>query len=186
MVGRHGGVTARNVAGGLIAYFGYPRAHEDAAEQAVRAALAAVELLDKSGGTAGSLRPRVAVATGLVVADKADDAAGGEVPVFGEISTLVACVLDRAGPGEVLVSDSTRRLLGGLFEFRDLGRVRVKGCAKPVPFGRLLRESTIGSRFDALRGSHGELIGRQEELQFLLRRWEQTKAGLRQDRTGDR
>ena len=177
VVGRYGGVTARNVAGGLIAYFGYPRAHEDAAEQAVRAALAAVELLDKSGGTAGSLRPRVAVATGLVVADKADDAAGGEVPVFGETSTLVASVLDRAGPDEVLISDSTRRLLGSLFEFRDLGRVRVKGCAQPVPIWQALRESTIGSRFDALRGSHGELFGREEELQFLLRRWEQTKGG---------
>ena len=177
VIKRQGGVVARNVTGGLVAQFGYPRAREDDAERAVRAALAAIESVGRIEGAAPSLRLRVVVATGLVVADGAGDGAGGEVPVFGDISVLAGRLLDRTAPGEVLVSDSTRRLLGSLFEFRDLGRVRVKGSAKPVHIWQVLRELTTGSRFDALRSGHSELIGRQEELQFLLRRWEQAKAG---------
>src|ERR1700752_465514 len=174
-----GGFVAKYLGDGVLAYFGYPLAHEEDAEQAVRAGLALIEAVAKLDGLSTSLRVRVGIATGLVVVgDLLGEGAAQEQTVIGETPNLAARLQAFAEPDAVVIAAGTRRLLGDLFEYRDLGAVEVKGIAAPVPTWQVMRPSAVESRFEALHGSTlTPLIGRDEEIDLLLRRWARAKAG---------
>jgi class 3 adenylate cyclase/predicted ATPase len=179
LVERNGGFVAKYMGDGVLAYFGYPRASEHDAEQAIRAGLALVEAVPKLATAAGSpLRVRVGIATGLVVVgDLIGTGAAQEQAVVGETPNLAARLQALAAPGAVVISASTRRLTGGLFEYRDLGTVSLKGFAESVPAFQVLGAGAAESRFEALRTGNTPLVGRDEEVDLLLRRWQQAKAG---------
>ncbi len=180
VIGRGGGFVAKYMGDGVLAYFGYPRADEHDAERAVRAAL---KLVEKVAGldtvAAAPLQVRVGIATGLVVVgDLVGSGEAQERGVVGETPNLAARLQALAEPGTVVIAPSTRRLTGGLFEYADLGAVELKGLGAPVMATRVLRGSAAESRFEALRGGElTALVGRDEELALLQRRWQQAKAG---------
>ena len=178
LVERNGGFVAKYMGDGILAYFGYPQAHEEDAEQAVRAGIALTEAVAKlDAGQATSLRVRVGIATGLVVVgDLLGEGAAQEQAVIGETPNLAARLQGLAEPNTVVIADNTRRLLGGLFDYRDLGTLPVAGINYPVHVWRILGTSLVASRFEALRGASTPLIGREEEIALLTRRWE-SKAG---------
>jgi class 3 adenylate cyclase/tetratricopeptide (TPR) repeat protein len=158
---------------GILAYFGYPRAHEDDAERTVRAALdiiAAVARLETHA--AEPLAVRIGIATGLVVVgDLRGEGALWEHALVGDTPNLAARLQALAEPGTVVVAASTRRLLGDLFHLRDLGRHEVKGIAEPVAAWAVEGVSDSESRFEAVRTTGlTDLIGREDELHFLLER----------------
>jgi len=158
---------------GILAYFGYPRAHEDDAERTVRAALdiiAAVARLETHA--AEPLAVRIGIATGLVVVgDLSGEGALWEHALVGDTPNLAARLQALAEPGTVVVAASTRRLLGDLFHLRDLGRHEVKGIAEPVAAWAVEGVSDSESRFEAVRTTGlTDLIGREDELHFLLER----------------
>jgi len=174
------GFVARYLGDGVLAYFGYPQAHEDDAEQAVRAGLALVEAVAKlDAGQATSLRVRVGIATGLVVVgDFMSEGPGHENEVVGETPNLAARLQALAEPGAVVISSETRRLLGDLFECRELAPVRPKGFQAAVRAHQVLGEKASESRFKALRGTQlTTLVGRTKELELLLDRWDLAKGG---------
>jgi class 3 adenylate cyclase/tetratricopeptide (TPR) repeat protein len=173
------GFVAKYMGDGVLAYFGYPRAHEDDAERAVRAGLGVVDAIGRLDVKAAELQVRVGIATGLVVVgDLIGEGSAQEQSVVGETPNLAARLQALAEPNAVVIAAGTRRLVGGLFEYRDLGSVEVKGIAAPVPTWRVLRPSAVASRFEALRGSAlSPLVGRDEEIDLLLRRWARAKAG---------
>jgi class 3 adenylate cyclase/tetratricopeptide (TPR) repeat protein len=179
LVERHGGFVARYMGDGVLAYFGYPQAHEHDAERAVRAGLALVEAVQKLESVAGvPLQVRVGIATGLVVVgDLIGAGAAQEQPVVGETPNLAARLQALAEPGAVVIESRTRRMTGGLFEYRDLGTVTLKGFAENVPAWQVLRADATVSRFEALHTTTAPLIGRDEEIDLLLRRWDQAKRG---------
>jgi class 3 adenylate cyclase len=179
LVERNGGFVAKYMGDGVLAYFGYPQAHEHDAERAVRAALALVEAVPKLEiAASASLQVRVGIATGLVVVgDLIGAGAAQEQAVVGETPNLAARLQALAEPGAVVIASSTRRLTGGLFAYRDLGSVALKGFAENVPAWQVLGAGTAESRFEALRMTTTPLIGRGEELDLLMRRWEQAKRG---------
>src|SRR5215467_1861702 len=168
-----GGFVARYMGDGVLVYFGYPRAHEDDAERATRCGLALVDQVPQLN-QAEELHARVGIATGLVVV-------GGEIAehdVAGDTPNLAARLQAVAAPDSVVIAASTRRLTGELFEYRDLGEIELKGIAGPVPAHQALRPSVVASRFEALRGSAlSPLVGRDEEIELLRRRWARAKAG---------
>ncbi len=180
LVERHGGFVAKYMGDGVLAYFGYPEAHEDDAERAVRAGLAVVEAAPKLVTAAGSpLHVRIGIATGLVVVgDLVGSGEAQERGVVGETPNLAARLQGIAEPDGVVIADGTRRLLGDLFELGDLGLKDLKGFAKSVRVWAALRESRVESRFEALHPSGlTALVGREEECELLLRRWRRAKAG---------
>src|SRR5882724_7889515 len=179
VITRSGGFVAKYLGDGVLAYFGYPRAHEEDAEQAVRAGLALTEAVAKlDAGQATSLRVRVGIATGLVVVgDLLGEGAAQEQAVVGETPNLAARLQGLAEPNTVVIADNTRRLLGGLFDYSDLGTLPVAGIDYPVHVWRVLGASVVGSRFEALRAAGTPLIGREEEIALLTRRWERAKVG---------
>src|SRR3984957_16275410 len=131
-VGRFGGFVAKFMGDGVLVYFGYPQAHEHDAEQAVRAGL---ELVAAVGGlkTHAPLQTRVGIATGLVVVgDLIGSGTSQEQAIVGETPNLAARLQALAEPGSVVIASSTRRLTGGLFEYRDLGSVALKGFVENV------------------------------------------------------
>jgi predicted ATPase len=164
---------------GVLIYFGYPRAHEDDAERAVRAGLGCIDSVGRLDVKSVKLQARVGTATGLVVVgDLIGEGSAREQSVVGETPNLAARLQALAEPGAVVIGAATRRLVGDLFEYRDLGTVEVKGIAGPVPAWQVLRPSAVASRFEALRGSAlTRLVGRDEEIDLLLRRWTRAKAG---------
>jgi len=164
---------------GVLVYFGYPQAHEDDAERAVRAGLGVVDAVGRLDVGSAKLQARVGIATGLVVVgDLIGEGSAQEQSVAGETPNLAARLQGLAEPETVVIAASTRRLVGDLFEVRDLGAVEIKGIAGPVPAWEVLRPSGVASRFEALRGSAlTPLIGRDEEIDLLLRRWTRAKAG---------
>jgi class 3 adenylate cyclase/predicted ATPase len=174
-----GGFISRYMGDGVLVYFGYPQAHEDDAERAVRAGLAAIEAVRRLDVKSVRLQTRVGIATGLVVVgDVVGEGPAQEQSVVGETPNLAARLQNLAEPDTVVIAASTRRLVGNLFEYRDLGAVEVKGIAAPVPVWQVLRPSAVASRFEALHGSAlGPLVGRDEEIDLLLRRWARAKAG---------
>jgi class 3 adenylate cyclase len=178
-IARFDGFVAKYMGDGVLAYFGYPKAHEHDAERAVRAGLALVEAVPKLATTAGSpLQVRVGIATGLVVVgDLIGAGAAQEQAVVGETPNLAARLQVLAEPGAVVIASSTRRLTGGLFEYRDLGTVPLKGFAENVPAWQVLGAGIAESRFEALRATTTPLVGRDEEIDLLMRRWEQAKRG---------
>jgi class 3 adenylate cyclase/tetratricopeptide (TPR) repeat protein len=176
----HGGIVAKSMTEGVLVYFGYPQAHEDDAERAVRAGLAATRAVPelKIECLASPLQARVGIATGLVVVgDAIDTRAIGDHRVVGETPHLASRLLAIADPGAVVISAATRRLIGALFDYSEFGAVKLEGMAEPVKASRVLRESGIVSRFEALRSVETDLIGREEELELLLRRWNQAQSG---------
>jgi len=179
VVERSGGFVAKFMGDGVLAYFGYPQAHEHDTERAVRAGLALVEAVPKLTTAAGiPLQVRVGIATGLVVVgDLIGVGAAQEQAVVGETPNLAARLQALADPGVVVIAASTRRLIGGLFDYRDLGAVALKGFAENVPAWQVLGAAAAESRFEALRTSSTPLVGRDEEIDLLLRRWEQAKRG---------
>jgi class 3 adenylate cyclase len=173
------GFVSRYMGDGVLVYFGYPQAHEDDAERAVRAGLACIDAVGRLDVKSAKLQARVGIATGLVVVgDLIGEGSAQEQSVVGETPNLAARLQALAEPDTVVIAAGTRRLLGALFEYRDLGGVEVKGIAAPVPVWQVLRPSAVASRFEALRGSAlTPLIGRDEEIDLLLRRWARAKAG---------
>jgi len=178
-IARWDGYIARYMGDGVLAYFGWPRSHEDDAERAVRAGLeliAAVGRLDMGEGI--PLAARVGIATGQVVAgDLIGEGDAQERNVVGDTPNLAARLQSMASPNAVVIGPATRRLLGSLFEFRDLGPLVVKGFARPVSACEVLRATAAESRFEALRAQQTPLVGREEEIGVLLRRWQQAKEG---------
>jgi class 3 adenylate cyclase len=182
-VRRFGGFVAKYMGDGVLVYFGYPEAHEDDAEQAVRAGLeliAAVTALK----TRAALQTRVGIATGLVVVgDLIGSGASQEQAIVGETPNLAARLQGIAEPNAVVIAESTRKLVGNLFELEDLGAQDLKGIAEPVRAWTALRPSSAESRFEALHASGiTELVGREEELEILLRRWGKAKPGIGKSR----
>src|SRR5215471_19320692 len=176
-VGRFAGFVAKYMGDGVLIYFGYPEAHEDDAERAVRAALAVIEAVG-SLAAPEPLSVRLGVASGLVVVgDLIGEGAAQERGVVGEMPNLAARLQALAQPGTLVIAESTRRQIGALFEIEDLGLQRLAGFAEPQRAWRVLGESGIVSRFEALRSEATPLVGRDEELDLLLRRWQQAKAG---------
>jgi class 3 adenylate cyclase/predicted ATPase len=173
------GFVAKYMGDGVLVYFGYPRAHEDDAERAVRAGLALTDAVGRLEAKAVKLQARVGIATGLVVVgDLIGEGSAQEQSVVGETPNLAARLQSVAEADAVVIAASTRRLVGDLFEYRDLGAIEVKGIAEPVPAWQVLRSSVVASRFEALRGAGlTSLVGRDEELDMLLRRWARAKAG---------
>src|SRR5215831_9184939 len=179
LVERNGGFVAKYIGDGVLAYFGYPQAHEHDAERAVRAGLGLVEAMPKLATNTGSpLQVRIGIATGLVVVgDLIGAGAAQEQAVVGETPNLAARLQALAEPGAVVIASTTHRLTGGLFEYRDLGTVALKGFAENIAAWQVLGSSTAESRFEALRTPTTPLVGRQEEIELLLRRWDQAKRG---------
>ena len=177
-VGRLGGFIAKFMGDGVLIYFGYPQAHEDDAERAVRAGL---ELVAAVGAlkTHAPLQTRVGIATGLVVVgDLIGSGASQEQAIVGETPNLAARLQGIAEPNSVVIAESTRKLLGNLFELQDLGAQDLKGISSPVRAWAALRPALIESRFEALHATGvTELVGREEELEILLRRWLKAKSG---------
>src|SRR5712671_2498110 len=173
------GFVAKYMGDGVLVYFGYPRAHEDDAERAVRAGLGVIDSVGRLDVQSIELRARVGIATGLVVVgDLIGEGSAQEQSVVGETPNLAARLQALAKPDAVVIAAGTRRLVGDLFEYRDLGAVEVRGLAAPVPAWQVLRPSAVASRFEALHGSAlAPLIGRDEEIDLLLRRWARAKVG---------
>ena len=179
-IARYDGFIAKYMGDGVLAYFGYPEAHEHDAERAVRSALAIVEAAPKLATAAGSpLNVRVGIATGLVVVgDLIGSGEAQERGIVGETPNLAARLQGIAEPNAVVIAESTRRLLGNLFELEDLGARDLKGIARPSRAWTALRPSSVESRFEALHATGlTALVGREEESELLLRRWSRAKTG---------
>ena len=179
VVSGFGGYVAKYLGDGALAYFGYPQAHEHDAEQAIRAGLALIERVTRLEVGASALASRVGIATGLVVVgDLIGSGDAQERGVVGDAPNLAFRLQGIAPANVVLVAENTRRLVGDLFAYRDLGAITIKGFAEPVLASQVLGESTVESRFEALRSaSLSPLVGRDEELHLLLRRWAQAREG---------
>ena len=177
-VGRFGGFVAKYMGDGVLVYFGYPQAHEDDAEQAVRAGLDLVAAVTSLKADT-ALQTRVGIATGLVVVgDLIGSGDAQERGIVGETPNLAARLQGIAEPNTVVIADSTRRLLGNLFELQDLGATDLKGISGPARAWAALRASSVESRFEALHTTGLiALVGREEESELLLRRWSRAKAG---------
>jgi class 3 adenylate cyclase/tetratricopeptide (TPR) repeat protein len=180
IIGSFDGFVAKYMGDGVLAYFGYPRAHEDAAERAVRAGLALVEAVPRLELAAEvGLQVRVGIATGLVVVgDLTGSGEAQERGVVGETPNLAARLQTLAQPGTVLIASSTRRLTSGHFDYRELGGAALKGFDEPVSAWQVLAERSVESRFEAQHEiALTPLVGREEELELLRRRWRQAQEG---------
>ena len=177
-VRRFDGFVAKYMGDGVLAYFGYPQAHEDDAERAVRAGLELIAAVSALKAPV-SLQTRVGIATGLVVVgDLIGSGEAQERGIVGETPNLAARLQGIAEPNTVVIADGTRRLLGNLFELDDLGSRHLKGITGPVRAWGALRASSVESRFEALHETKlTPLVGRDEELELLLRRWRQAVGG---------
>jgi class 3 adenylate cyclase/tetratricopeptide (TPR) repeat protein len=180
VVGHHNGMIARYMGDGVLAYFGYPRAQEDDAEQAVRAALALVDAVaNLETNVDAALQVRVGIGTGTVVVS---ELLIGETPaeqaVIGETPNLAARLQTLAEPGTALICPQTRRLTGGHFDYRDLGALALKGWAEPIQVWQVLGPSGVESRFEAMHKTKlPPLFGREEEIELLRRRWRHATQG---------
>jgi len=176
-VQRFGGFVAKYMGDGVLIYFGYPQAHEDDAERAVRGGLAVIEAVGRISSVE-PLQTRIGIGTGVVVVgDLVGSGDAQERGVVGETPNLAARLQAGAKPGTIAIDATTRRLLGGLFEYRDLGGIEAKGFANRAQAYEVLRPSMVESRFEALRTATTPLVGRDEEVDLLLRRWEQARRG---------
>jgi class 3 adenylate cyclase/predicted ATPase len=178
-IARFGGFIARYVGDGVLIYFGWPEAREADAERAVRAALAVSAAIGRAPIHGQSLQIRIGIATGLVVigqpigsGDARQQTATGETP------NLAARLQGLAGANGIAIDGTTRRLLGGLFDCRDLGKLVLKGFPDPVPAWLVLSERGVASRFEAFHADTlAPLIGRDGELALLEWCWRQAKDG---------
>ena len=173
------GFVAKYMGDGVLVYFGYPEAHEADAENAVRAGLAIVEEVAAGSVGKGGHQVRIGIATGLVVVGElVGSGEAQERNVVGETPNLAARLQSAAAHDSVLIDAGTRRLTGDRFEYEAVDPGALKGFEGPVAAWRVLRERTMQSRFEALRAANlAPLVGREEELDLLLRRWQQAKEG---------
>ncbi len=176
----YAGHVAKYLGDGVLAYFGWPQAHEDQAERAVRAgldAVAAVSGLKLQDGV--ELEARAGIATGqVVIGDLVGEAGRDADAVTGETPNLAARLQDLGAAGQVVVGETTRRLIGDAFELDDLGGRVLKGFAEPIPAWRITGERLTESRFEAAHSAMlTPLVGREHELGLLLDRWARAKSG---------
>ncbi len=168
------GHVARYMGDGVLAYFGYPHAHEDSAERAVHAGLAIVKTVGGlKSGDCESLRVRIGIATGpVVVGDIIGEGAAEEEAVTGKTPNLAARLQGMAGPGQVVIDAMTRRLVGAAFDLQDLGPQKLKGFFEPVAAWSVVGEGATESRFEASHtGTLTHFVGREHELGLLHERW---------------
>jgi class 3 adenylate cyclase len=177
-VQRFGGFVAKYMGDGVLIYFGYPQAHEDDAERAVRAGLELIAAVSALKSPV-SLQTRVGIATGMVVVgDLIGSGEAQERGIVGETPNLAARLQGTAEPNTVVIAEGTRRLLGNLFELEDLGPKDLKGITGSTRAWAALRASSVESRFEALHTtSLTALVGREEETDLLMRRWSRAKSG---------
>ena len=183
IVRKYGGTISRYIGDGVLILFGHPSAHEDDAERAVRAALEIAAAGHAPGRPPGlELRVRLGLASGLVIIVELIGSEAAEAQaVLGETPNLAARLQSLAEPNGVMIAEDTRRLIGGLFDYQDLGAVTLKGFAVPVRAWRVLREGTTESRFEALHAAVlTPLVGREEELELLGRCWDRARTGTGQ------
>jgi class 3 adenylate cyclase/tetratricopeptide (TPR) repeat protein len=180
VVARYDGHSAKFLGDGVLAYFGWPQAHEDDGERAVRTGLETVAVVAEiECGNGKCLRTRVGIATGQVVVG--DLVSGGRLDaeaIAGETPNLAARLQNVAEPGTVLIDKATRSLLGDIFELRQFAHQVLKGFAEPVPVWRVLAEHAVISRFEATHGAGlTALVGREHEIGLLLDRWRLSSTG---------
>ena len=175
VIARFDGFLAKFMGDGVLAYFGFPQAHEDSAERAARAGLEIVEAVKRIGD--GTLAARVGIATGLVVIGEIiGSGTAQEQTIVGDTPNLAARLQALAEPHGVLIAGITRRLLGELFDYAFLGEHALKGIVEPLGVWRVLRENVTQSRFQAVREA-GVLVGREQEIALLAERWRRARAG---------
>ena len=178
---RYDGYVARYMGDGVLAYFGYPRAHEDDAERAVRAGLGIVEVMPSlnRGDLDVELAVRVGIATGpVVVGDLIGEGASQESAVVGETPNLAARLQAEADPNTVLIAAMTKTLIGEAFDHEDLGWRNLRGINRPVQVWRVTGEQASTSRFEARSpDAFTAYVGREAELAMLEHRWMQAKDG---------
>jgi class 3 adenylate cyclase/tetratricopeptide (TPR) repeat protein len=178
-IGRYGGFVAKFMGDGVLAYFGFPHAFEDAAERAVRAAigiLSEVGAIETPDG--GRVQARIGIATGLVVVGEIiGTGMAQERTIVGETPNLAARLQALAAPDCIIISESTQKLLGGLFELTHTGEHELKGFARPVPAWRVCGEAPVESRFAAIRTGGLPLIGRAHEMGLMRERWQLARQG---------
>jgi class 3 adenylate cyclase len=175
---RFGGYVARYVGDGVMAFFGYPEAHDNDAERAVRAGLVLLEALERLYERPGhaKLSARIGINSGAVVVG---GGTGQEEDVFGDAANVAARVQAAAAPGTVAISGATRRLIAGLFIVEELSAQTLKGIERPVQLYRVVRPSGMRGRFEAAAAAGGltPFVGREDELRSLLSRWERVREG---------
>jgi class 3 adenylate cyclase len=172
------GFIARYVGDGVLIYFGWPEARETDAERAVRAGLAVAAAVSATLVGGELLQVRVGIATELVViGEPIGSGDSRQQTAVGETPNLAARLQGLAGPDQVVIDAATRRQIGGLFECKDLGTVELKGLPVSVPAWQVVSENRTLGQFEALRSGTTPLVGRDEEMELLLRRWAQAKAG---------
>jgi class 3 adenylate cyclase/tetratricopeptide (TPR) repeat protein len=179
-IARFDGFVAKFMGDGVLAYFGYPRAHEDDAERAVRAGLMVVDVVRRlTLPTKEQLEVRVGIATGLVVVgETVGEGSSQEQVVIGETPNLAARLQGLAEPNAIVIADSTRQLIGGLFDLEDLGQRSLKGMADPIPAWRVVSEHAAESRFEAGQAQRASgFFGREREVDLLMDRWVQARDG---------
>jgi class 3 adenylate cyclase/predicted ATPase len=185
VIGRFRGHIAQYLGDGILAYFGYPAAHEDDAQRAVRAALAIrsalvglnAQLKRKDGV---ELAVRLGIHTGLVVVGQMGGSGRQETLALGETPNVAARLQALAEPDTVVISEATHRLVRGVFESKDLGLHVIKGMSEPVRAYRIFAESEAGQRVEPSSAAITPLVGRDEEVGLLLNRWERVSDGLGQ------
>jgi predicted ATPase/class 3 adenylate cyclase len=180
VIARFGGYVAKLMGDGVLAYFGWPCAHEDEAERAVQAGLAIVDVVGRLAmPVKEALAARVGIATGLaIVGDLIGEGAAREEAIIGETPNLAARLQQATLPGTVMIAGSTRRLIGEMFELREIGPIELKGFDHPLTGFQVAGERTSGSRFESLRSSRSlPMVGRDQELALVLERWRQAVAG---------
>jgi tetratricopeptide (TPR) repeat protein len=171
-----GGFVAKYMGDGVLVYFGYPQAHEDDAERAVRAGMRTIEAIGRLGPV--KLEVRIGIASGsVVVGDLIGKGSSQEQSIVGETPNLAARLQALATPDTIVIAASTRHQIGELFDLEDLGRKQLAGFGEPQLAWRVLGENPEVGRFAALRSGRSPLVGRDEELELLMRRWKQAKSG---------
>jgi predicted ATPase/class 3 adenylate cyclase len=187
VIRRYDGHVAQYLGDGLLVYFGYPVAHEDDAQRAVRAGLEIVQAIrgqvTGDGGQARRqpLQVRIGIHTGLVVVGEIGSSEKREMLALGETPNLAARIQGQAEPDEVVISTTIYRLVEGLFECEDRGQPELKGVTTPLTLYRVVKESEAQSRFEvAVSTGLTPLVGREEELGLLQRCWTQAKEGAGQ------
>jgi class 3 adenylate cyclase len=178
VITRYDGFVARYVGDGILTYFGWPTAHEEDAERAVRAALEIVHTVKQASFTE-DLAVRIGIATGPVVVGEAAGTGDQSKLAVGSTPNLAARLQALATAGQIVIAASSRRLVGNVFELTDLGEHDLKGIAEPVRCWRVERALVTESRFDSNRGDGAltPLVGREVEVDLLLSRWSQAKDG---------
>lgn len=179
VIARYDGFIAKFMGDGVLAYFGYPKAHEDEAELAVRAGLSLAKAVARHSTPSGEpLAARIGIATGLVVVgDLIGKNAAQEQTVVGDAPNLAARLQAISGPGQVVISETTRRLLGSGFVVDDFGKHALKGLADPVQAFVVTGERSLETRFEARIGAVLPIVGRDQELALLRERWSLVKNG---------